>query len=188
MRVLPSTPVSGRTRPAASARAFAQPVTAHDLEQAGMIGKAEHLRGPRDVPVMFLERIKHNLPLGLCLQRLERPGRRGDISGVVALLAPNLRRDISRPDGCGIGRDHHPFQAIPQLSDVVPSPVVRRQQCERVRGDRLRAHAKVRGERSKEMIDERRDVGQALAQRRYTQRVDVEAIVKILAAATGPSR
>ena len=67
-----------------------QPVAAHDLEQAGVIGEAERLGGPRDVPVVLLERLEDDLPLGLRLERLERSGRRRRI-GVVAVLAANLR-------------------------------------------------------------------------------------------------
>ena len=58
-----------------STRALAQPVAAHDLEQAGMIRKAKRLRRARHVPVVLLERAQHDLPLCLRLQSLERPGR-----------------------------------------------------------------------------------------------------------------
>ena len=44
----------------------------------------------------------------------------------------------------------------------------------------LRPHAELRGDRAKQMIDECRDIGQPLAQRRHAQRVHVEPIVEIL--------
>jgi hypothetical protein len=47
------------------------PVPAHDLEQAGVIGEAERLSGPGDVPVVPLEGRNDDLPLRLGLELLE---------------------------------------------------------------------------------------------------------------------
>ena len=47
------------------------PVPAHDLEQAGVIGEAERLGGTRDVPVVPLEGGHDDLPLRLRLELLE---------------------------------------------------------------------------------------------------------------------
>ena len=42
-----------------------------------MVGQAERLGRPRDVPLVLLERVEHDLPLGLRLERLECAGRGG---------------------------------------------------------------------------------------------------------------
>src|SRR5688572_15157966 len=36
-----------------------QPVAAHDFQQAGVIGQAKRFSGPRDVPLVFVERAEN---------------------------------------------------------------------------------------------------------------------------------
>ncbi len=63
-----------------------------------MIREAERLGRPRDVPIVVLERVEHDLPFGLRLQRLERPGQSRRVSALVSFLASNLWWNIGRTD------------------------------------------------------------------------------------------
>src|SRR5882757_381616 len=95
---------------------LAQSVAAHDFQQAGVIRESECLGGASDVPIVFLERTKHDLPFGVRLQRLERSWRGSRVSGLIPFRAPpNLRGHISRADDGGISRNHHPLQTVSQL-------------------------------------------------------------------------
>jgi hypothetical protein len=46
---------------------FAQSMATHDLQEAGVIRKAERFGGSGDLPVVLLERCEKNLAFGLCL-------------------------------------------------------------------------------------------------------------------------
>ena len=67
-----------------------------------MIGESERFRGPGDVPVVSVERRENDLPLRVRFERLERPGRRGRISGFLSLFAANLRWDVVGADDVGV--------------------------------------------------------------------------------------
>src|SRR3954464_2158620 len=60
--------VCGRTRGTCLSvplPAFAQSMTTHDFEKARVIGETERVGSARHVPLVFLERLEHDLPLGL---------------------------------------------------------------------------------------------------------------------------
>ena len=67
-----------------------------------MIREAERLGGPRDVPLVRVERGQQDLPFGLRLERLQGPGRRGSVRRLVAIVAANLRRHIRHADDGGV--------------------------------------------------------------------------------------
>ena len=52
-----------------------------------MIGKAKRLGGPRQVPVVLLQRVEQDLALRLRFERLERSGRRVRICRFIAIDA-----------------------------------------------------------------------------------------------------
>src|SRR6185503_11935892 len=76
--------------------ALAQAVAAHDLQQAGVIRQPERLGGPRDVPIVCVERVEDDLAFGLRLLRLQCPGGGARISGVVAVVTAAKDRKSTR--------------------------------------------------------------------------------------------
>ncbi len=76
-----------------------------------MIRKAQRLGRLRDVPVVFVERGEHDLSLGLCFQRLERPGWRR-LGAIVALIALKFRRHIRCVDRLLVRRNNHSLEAV----------------------------------------------------------------------------
>ena len=105
--------------------ALAQPVTPHDLQEARMIRQAESLCGSRDVPVVLVQRAHHDLSFGLRSKRPEGACWRGRIAPLVLLFAKNFWRGIGGRDHGGVGRDHHPLEAVSQLAHVVLLPAIR---------------------------------------------------------------
>jgi len=63
-----------------------------------VIGEPEGVGGPRHLPVVSIQRGEDDLPLGLRLERLEGPWRRGVVGVFISLVAPNLRWDIAGAD------------------------------------------------------------------------------------------
>src|SRR5947207_15837166 len=162
-------------------------MAAHDLQEAGMIGKAQGLRRPREVPVVVLQGCDDDLALGLRLEGVES-GRCGAPCGA----GPRTRAfldvggDVLHTDRLAIRRDDHPLDDIPELSDVVPRPVVSHQAVERRRGDRLGSYAEARAGYHPEMLDECGGVRQPLSERRGADDMDVESEEDVLAEAAGP--
>src|SRR5437667_6088451 len=102
-------------------------MAAHDLQEAGVIGKAQRLRRPRDVPVVVLQGCDDDLALRLRLEGVEC-GR----CGAPCSAGPRTRAfldvggDVLHTDRLAIRRDHHPLDDIPELSDVVTPPAATR--------------------------------------------------------------
>src|SRR3954463_7512983 len=113
-------------------------MAAHDLEKAGMIGKAQPPRRPPDLPPVPLQSRHQDPALGLRLELLEVSSR-GWGWGLAAV--PDLPRDLRRPDERLVGGDHHPLYDIPEFPHVVPAPLVGHQEVERVGRDALLPNA-----------------------------------------------
>src|SRR5712691_2838905 len=176
-----------RTSRRLRALAPADVMATHDLQEAGVIGKAQSLRRPRDVPVVVLQGCDDDLALRLRFEGVEC-GR----CGAPCSAGPRTRAfldvgvDVLHTDRLAIRRDDHPLDDIPELSDVVPRPVVSHQAVERRRVDRLGSYAEARTGHHQEMLDECGDVRQPLSERRDADYVDVESEVDVLAEAAGP--
>src|SRR5256886_7789308 len=159
----------------------------HDLQEARMIGKAQRWRRPRAVPVVVLQGCDDDLALGLRLEGMEC-GRCGAPCGAGSRTRAflDVGGDVFHTDRLAIRRDDHPLDDIPELSDVVPRPVVSHQAVERRRVERLGSYAEARTGHHQEMLDECGDVRQPLSERRDADDVDVESEVDVLAEAAGP--
>src|SRR5881397_700157 len=118
-------------------------MSSHDLQQARVICKTEHLGGAGDLPAVFLEGSENDLTFSMSLQRLQSARSSCRI------------RDV---DDGSVRRNHHPLETVSQFADVILSPIVRRKQCESFRRDGLGPDTEIRSDRAKEMIDENRDV------------------------------
>src|SRR2546427_2333379 len=141
-----------------AAYALTQSMSSHDLQQARVICKTEHLGGAGDLPAVFVEGGENDLTFGLSLQRLQSARSSCRIRDVIDLLCLNLRWSIGDVDDGSVRRNHHPLETVSQFADVILSPIVSREQCESFRRDGLGPHAEMQSDRAKEMIDENRDV------------------------------
>src|SRR2546425_12805700 len=104
-----------------SVLAPADVMAAHDLQEARMIGKAERLRRPRDVPVVVLQGCDDDLALGLRLEGVES-GRCGAPCGAGPRTPPflDVGGGVLPTDPLALRRDGPPPRRLPELSDVVP--------------------------------------------------------------------
>src|ERR1043166_3248410 len=111
------------------------------------------------MPVVALERLNDDLTLGLLLLFFERARRvrRHAACGVWRTSAELLWHDV-----CGefvaVARDDHALHHVPQLANVVASPVVRHQRFDRRGRHRLELETKALARRGDEMLDERGDI------------------------------
>src|SRR5437016_14549317 len=101
-----------------AAYALTQSMSSHDLQQARVIGKTEHLGSAGDLPAVFLEGIENDLTFGLSLQRLQSAMSSCRIRDVVDLLCLNLRWNIGGVDHGSVRRNHHPLETVSQFTDV----------------------------------------------------------------------
>src|SRR5690349_19529038 len=105
---------SPRLYPRKSRRLTALPpadvMAAHDLQEARMIGKAQRLRRPRDVPGVVLQGRDDDLALGLRLQGVEC-GRCGAPcgAGLRTRAFLDVGRDVLYLDCLAIRGDDHPL-------------------------------------------------------------------------------
>src|SRR5690606_22531132 len=138
------------------------------------VGQSELAGGVRDMPPVAVQCVHDDLAFRLRAPRLQR--RRFG-----AAIARDLGRHVLGADDVVVGSDHHALDDVAQLADVVALPVVRLQECNRLVVDPFGPHAEALADGMQEVIDEERDIAQALAQGRDAQDVHVESVVEILA-------
>src|SRR2546429_3525190 len=93
-----------------AAYALTQSMSSHDLQQARVICKTEHLGGAGDLPAVFVEGGENDLTFGLSLQRLQSARSSCRIRDVIDLLCLNLRWNIGDVDDGSVRRNHHPLE------------------------------------------------------------------------------
>src|SRR5438876_7397024 len=76
---------------------------AHDLEQAGVIGQAQLLRRPGDVPAVPFQCRDEDAPLGFRLELLESAAAAGAAS--IGMRASDLGWHLLGADHLAVGRD-----------------------------------------------------------------------------------
>src|SRR5919112_2367554 len=157
-------------------------VPTHNLEETGMIGEPELLSRPTDVPAVPLERGDDDPPLRLGLELLEIPPRhrRGRLATI-----PDLTGHVLRADEVPVRCDDHALDDVPELPDVVAAPRVRHEQVQRGRGDALLGDAKAAADPGEQLIHDRRDIGEAVAERRDPDQMDVEPVEQVIPEASG---
>src|SRR3989442_8734917 len=134
--------VSRRTRPTEGlgVRVDTSPADVmppHDFEEAGMIGEAERLRGPRDLPIVSLQGRDDDLALGLRLEGMKRGGARASVRTRWTGPFPDVGGDVVHTDRLTVRRGDHPLRNTPHLADVVARPILSHQARERPPRGRL---------------------------------------------------
>src|SRR5689334_24571872 len=151
---------------------------------------ADEFRRPRDVA-------GETADLGdqvVALEHLARFAQRQshDVLAVIAgrhrrnHRADILRQHVGRDDHFGpAGREnHHPLNIVAQLPDVA-GPDMRLQHGHRILPDLTLWQAGRRGNLVHEIVDQFRNVLAALGERRYANRYDRQAVIKVLTEAAG---
>ena len=133
----------------------------------------------------MLQRRDDDLPFGLGLEIMKRARDRVRVCSPTPGVLSNLARNVVDADRVAVHGDDHPLDDVPQLADVVASPIVPHQTLDRSRLDCLGARPEVRAGGGQQVLDECGDVGPALAQGRHAERVNVQAVVDILAEPSG---
>src|SRR6187401_2036461 len=132
---------------------------------------AERPCGARHVPVRLLQRLDDALAFGSITDGMQA-------RLLLPLRRPYLQR--YRRDGDAIVRrqNRHALDHVPELA-YVPRPVVFRQHVNDVGVQRLGTEVVARAVLGEKVRRELAEVLNALAQRRYMQRDDAEAVVEI---------
>ncbi len=146
-----------------------------------MIGEPELLGGVRDVPVVALQGRHDDLALGLHLLLFERAWGVGRGAWARPLVIADLCRHVVACQLLAVRSDDHALDDVAQLAHVVTVPVVGHQNLENLRAGPFGFDAEATARRREQVLDECRDVGEPLAQRRHAQRMHVEPEEEILA-------